>query len=50
MKKKQYKTRSGASFRTYYHGNRLTNGCSFRRVSQKKPSEGKKIGTTEVTG
>ncbi len=50
MKKKQYKTPKGASFRTYFHGNRFTNNCSFRRVPQKKPSGGKKIGTTEVAG
>ncbi len=50
MKKKQYKTSKGASFRTYFHGNRFTNNCSFRRVPQKKPSGAGKKGTTEVTG
>ncbi len=50
MKKKPYKTPKGASFRTYFHGNRFTNNCSFRRVPQKKPGEGRKNGTAEVTG
>lgn len=44
MKQKQYKTLKGASFRTYFHGNRQTNGCSFRRVPQKKPSRAGKEG------
>ncbi len=44
MKKKQYKTSKGASFRTYFHGNRMTNGCTFRRV--KTPDRGpRKKGT-----
>lgn len=44
MKKKQYKTLKGASFRTFYHGNRFTNNCSFRQVPQKKPNGGGKKG------
>ncbi len=49
MKKKQYKTPKGASFRTFYHGNRKTNGCSFRRVSNKETGHGSgKKGKTEV--
>lgn len=45
MKKKSYKTPAGASWRTYYHGNGKTNGCSFRRVPAKKPSGDGKKGT-----
>ena len=40
MKKHAYKSPKGASFRTYFHGNRQTNGCAFRKVAQKpRPRE-----------
>lgn len=32
MKKKTYKTPKVGSFRTYFHGNNKTNGCSFHRI------------------
>lgn len=32
MKKRSYKTPKGGTFRTYFHGNRWTNGCTFRKV------------------
>lgn len=37
MKKKAYKTPVGGSFRTYFHGNKKTNGCTIRKVN--RPSE-----------
>ncbi len=42
MRKKQFKTPKGASFRTYFHGNHKTNGCSFRRVKAPDRGPGKK--------
>ena len=36
MKKKAYKTPKGGTFRTYFHGNRKTNGCTFRKVAKAK--------------
>ena len=30
MKKNAYKTPKDGTFRTYFHGNRRTNGCTFR--------------------
>lgn len=38
MKKKAYKTPKGGSFRTYFHGDSKTNGCSFHRIV--KPGKG----------
>lgn len=32
MKKKACKTPKGGSFRTYFHGNKRINGCSFHRI------------------
>lgn len=34
MKKSAYKIPKGGSFRTYFHGNRKTNGCSFRAMKR----------------
>lgn len=39
MKKSAYKSRGGSSFRTYFHGNRKTNGCNIRKVA--KPADDK---------
>ena len=36
MKKKAYMTPKGGTFRTYFHGNRKTNGCTFRKVAKAK--------------
>ena len=44
MKKKCYKTPKGGAFRTYFHGSRLTNGASFRRVSMQDGKRGSKNG------
>ncbi len=32
MKKTAYKSPKEGGFRTWFHGNRKTNGCSFQRV------------------
>lgn len=36
MKKSAYKTPAGGAFRTYFHGNRKTNSCTFRKVGKAK--------------
>lgn len=35
MKKKAYKTPKGGTFRTYFHGSKITNGASFRRAAKR---------------
>ncbi len=45
MKKTAYKTGKGSGFRSYFHGNRLTNGCSVRRVKRAKPVAVSKLST-----
>lgn len=47
MKKTAYKTGKGSGFRSYFHGNRLTNGCSVRRMKQAKPAAVSKMSTGE---
>lgn len=44
MKKNAYKSRGGSSFRTYFHGNRKTNGCTFRKVKAPEKPAGEKRG------
>ena len=39
MKKKAYKTPAGGAFRTYFHGNKKTNGCTFRKVPKEKEEQ-----------
>ena len=39
MKKRSYKTPKGGTFRTYFHGNRWTNGCTFRKVPKAKEGQ-----------
>lgn len=36
MRKNSYKTPKDGTFRTYFHGNKKTNGCAFRKVSKAK--------------
>lgn len=43
MKKNAYKTPKGGTFRTYFHGNKKTNGCAFRKVPKAAPDK-KRIG------
>lgn len=45
MKKTAYKTGKGSGFRSYFHGNRLTNGCSVRLVKRAKPAAVSKLST-----
>lgn len=39
MKKIAYKTPKGGDFRTYFHGNGKTNGCTFRKVAKEKEGQ-----------
>lgn len=39
MKKNAYKTPKGGAFRTYFHGNRQANGCTFRKVPKAKEGQ-----------
>ncbi len=39
MKKNAYKTQKSGSFRTYFHGNRKTNGCTFHKVAKEKEGQ-----------
>lgn len=39
MKKNAYKTSKGGTFRTYFHGNKRINGCTFRKVSKAKEGQ-----------
>lgn len=39
MKKSAYKTPKDGTFRTYFHGNRRTNGCTFRKVVRAKEEQ-----------
>ena len=36
MKKSAYKTHKGVAFRNYFHGNKKTNGGTFRKVANEK--------------
>lgn len=39
MKKSAYKTHKGVAFRNYFHGNKKTNGCTFRKVAKEKEGQ-----------
>ena len=39
MKKRSYKTPKGGNFRTYFHGNRRTNGCTFHKAPKAKEGQ-----------
>lgn len=47
MKKTMFRTGKGSGFRGYFHGNRLTNGCSVRLMKQAKPAAVSKMSTGE---
>ena len=47
MKKTMFRTGKGSGFRSYFHGNRLTSGCSVWRVKRSKPAAVSKVSTGE---